>query len=350
MNLYSIARNILFLLDAEKAHYLGLNLLKWNYKILPPYLFRQLLGVQPFDSHFKEKIFDENFFRTFKIGLAAGLDKNAEFIEPLAACGFDFIEIGTVTPRPQSGNPKPRLFRLIKDEAIINRMGFNNNGADIIRNRLLQKPQNVVVGANIGKNKDTPNEYAVNDYVYCYSTLYDVVDYFVINVSSPNTPNLRALQEKSSLIKIFDALKNTEQKILSSSRQIKYKPVFLKIAPDLSEEQLKDIADVVIETNIAGVIATNTTISRDNLKFEKHPEQYGAGGLSGKPLFEKSLQIVQKLRPLLPDDKIIIGVGGIDNAEKARQMLNAGANAIQIYTSFIYYGPKIISHIKSQIQ
>ncbi|GIV30158.1 MAG: dihydroorotate dehydrogenase (quinone) [Bacteroidia bacterium] len=347
--MYRLIRNILFLLDAETAHHLGLKLLNLSYKLLPNKLFKQLLSVHTNTQNIQTKnntTIHENFFSSFKIGLAAGLDKNAEYFEPLAACGFDFIEIGTVTPQPQPGNPKPRLFRLIKDQAIINRMGFNNDGADAIKKRLQNKPSHIIVGVNIGKNKNTPNDKAVNDYLYCYKTLYDVADYFIVNVSSPNTPNLRELQEKHALINIFTALQNEEKQLSTSSHK---KPVFLKIAPDLTDEQLKDIAEVILQTNITGVIATNTTISRDNLQYEQHPEKYGNGGLSGKPLFEKSLDIVRKLRLILPPNKIIIGVGGIDSPQKAQLMKDAGANAIQIYTAFIYHGPKIISGIKKQI-
>ncbi|GAB4204751.1 MAG: quinone-dependent dihydroorotate dehydrogenase [Bacteroidia bacterium] len=347
--MYPLIRNILFLLDAEIAHHIGLKLLHLSYKLLPKKLFQKLLSVHTNTSNIQIKnntILNNNFFTSFKIGLAAGLDKNAQYFESLAACGFDFIEVGTVTPKPQPGNPKPRLFRLIKDQAIINRMGFNNDGADAIKKRLQNKPPHLIVGVNIGKNKNTPNETAVNDYLYCYKTLYNVADYFVVNVSSPNTPNLRELQEKHALINIFTALKNEEKQLSPSTAK---KPVFLKIAPDLTDEQLKDIAEVILQTDITGVIATNTTITRDNLEYEQHPEKYGNGGLSGKPLFEKSIDIVRKLRLILPAHKIIIGVGGIDSPQKAQLMKDAGANAIQIYTAFIYHGPKIISDIKKQI-
>lgn len=342
--MYSLIRNILFLFDAEKAHHLGLKLLQFFYKISPPFIFRKFLGIT---INTPKEANKNRFFQSVKIGLAAGLDKNAQYINSLAACGFDFIEIGTVTPRPQCGNPKPRLFRLIKDEAIINRMGFNNDGADKIKERLKYKPQHIVVGVNIGKNKDTPNEKAVDDYVYCFRTLYTEADYFVVNVSSPNTPNLRDLQDKDALLEILSTLQSEEKKLNANSET---KPIFLKIAPDITDEQLKAIAHVIIQTDITGIIATNTTITRENLQYEKNPEKYGAGGLSGKPLFEKSLTIVKKLRNLLPENKIIIAVGGIDSPEKAQEMIDAGANAIQIYTAFIYQGPKIISEIKNHLQ
>lgn len=340
--MYSFFRHILFLLDAEKAHHIGLWALNIAYKILPHFLFQKIFSIEKFSTPHSN-----NLLHSPKIGLAAGLDKNAQYYESLAACGFDFIEIGTVTPRPQPGNPKPRLFRLIKDEAIINRMGFNNDGVYKIKERLKHKPAHITVGANIGKNKDTPNEKAVEDYLICFKELYDVADYFVVNVSSPNTPQLRELQEKEPIMHILKTLKDYEKSILKNGSS--FKQIFLKIAPDLNDEQLKDIAEVVVNTDISGVIATNTTIIRDGIVYEKNIEKYGSGGLSGKPLFEKSLNVVKKLRPLLPPDKIIIGVGGIDNPEKAKQMLEAGANAIQIYTAFIYHGPKIISDIRKAI-
>ncbi len=339
--MYSFIKNFLFLLDAETAHHIGLSLLSILHKILPKKIFKLLLSI----PDYSEKIIDKNnLFQNLKIGLAAGLDKNAKHYKVLADLGFQFVEIGTVTPRPQAGNPKPRLFRLIKDEAVINRMGFNNDGVKKIKERLKNKPLNIVIGVNIGKNKDTANEKAIEDYLVCYRELYSVADYFVVNVSSPNTPNLRALQDKEPLMHILKALREEEKK-LSDKRKI----ILLKIAPDLSDEQLKDIVEVVVKSDIDGIIATNTTITRENLKYEKSVSQYGEGGLSGKPLFERSLQIVQKLKVLLPSDKILIGVGGIDTAEKAQLMLNAGANAVQIYTGFIYKGPALITEIRKNI-
>jgi len=342
--MYNLLRNILFILDAETAHNLGLSALSCMYKILPEKVFKFIFCIPYYPE---TKINPSNLFENIKVGLAAGLDKNAKHYKALAALGFQFIEIGTVTPRPQSGNPKPRLFRLIKDEAIINRMGFNNDGVLAIKKRLLNKPKHIIIGANIGKNKDTPNEKAVEDYIQCFNELYDVANYFVVNVSSPNTPNLRNLQEKEPLIKILSALKEEEKKFVSKHNTPK--PILLKIAPDLTDEQLNDIVDVIKQTNISGIIATNTTITRDNLIHEKNVDKYGNGGLSGKPLFEKSLAVVSKLSKLLPSDKIIIAVGGIDSAEKAQQMINAGANAIEIYTSFIYKGPAIITEIRKKL-
>ncbi len=339
--MYSFIKKFLFLLDAETAHHIGLLLLSFLHKILPKKIFKFLFGIPEYSKDIIDK---NNLFQNLKIGLAAGLDKNAQHYQALADLGFQFVEIGTVTPRPQSGNPKPRLFRLIKDEAIINRMGFNNDGVKKIKERLMNKPKDIVIGVNIGKNKDTPNEKAIEDYLICFRELYSVADYFVVNVSSPNTPNLRALQDKEPLTHILRTLREEEKKI-SDKRKI----ILLKIAPDLSDEQLKDIVEVVVKSDIEGIIATNTTITRDNLKYETNVSKYGEGGLSGKPLFEKSLQIIKKLKAILPSEKILIGVGGIDSAEKAQSMLNAGANAIQIYTGFIYKGPALITEIRKYI-
>lgn len=340
--MYGIIKKILFLLDAEKAHHIALHSMNILHKYLPKSLFKAAFHIPPYPDI---SIRSAALFENLKIGLAAGLDKNAQYYEALASLGFQFIEIGTVTPRPQIGNPKPRLFRLLKDEAIINRMGFNNDGVQKIKQRLENKPPHIIVGANIGKNKDTPNEEALHDYLICFKELYHVVDYFVVNVSSPNTPHLRLLQDKQPLIHILTALKKEEQKIAPHQAP---KPLFIKIAPDLTTEQLKDIAEVIQQTNITGIIATNTTITRDNIMYETQIEKYGPGGLSGKPLFEKSLKIVQILRTMLPPDKIIIGVGGIDSPERAQLMFQAGANAIQIYTAFIYKGPYLIHQIRKQ--
>lgn len=339
--MYSFIKKFLFLLDAETAHHIGLSLLSILHKILPKKIFKLLFGIPEYSKNIIDK---NNLFQNLKIGLAAGLDKNAKHYKALADIGFQFVEIGTVTPRPQAGNPKPRLFRLIKDKAIINRMGFNNDGIKVIKKRLMNKPQDIVIGVNIGKNKDTPNEKAIEDYLICFRELYPMADYFVVNVSSPNTPNLRALQDKEPLMHILKTLREEEKK-LSDKRKI----ILLKIAPDLSDEQLKDIVEVVVKSEIDGIIATNTTITRENLKYEKNVNKYGEGGLSGKPLFEKSLQIIKKLKTILPSEKILIGVGGIDSAEKAQSMLNTGANAIQVYTGFIYKGPALITEIRKHI-
>jgi len=250
--------------------------------------------------------------------------------------GFGFIEIGTVTPKPQIGNPKKRLFRLKKDKAIVNRMGFNNNGVDVVVEQLKKVKSSIIIGGNIGKNKVTPNENAVDDYVICFNKLFDYVHYFVVNVSSPNTPNLRALQEKKPLSKIL----NTLQKINQEKK--KPKPILLKIAPDLTNEQLLDIIDIVKETKIDGVIATNTTIERKNLKSKTKNE---TGGLSGKPVAKKSTAIIQFLAEKSNNAFPIIGVGGIFNKIDAKEKLAVGSSLIQVFTGFIYQGPSIVKRI-----
>ncbi len=278
------------------------------------------------------------------IGLAAGFDKNAEYIHELPLLGFGFIEIGTVTPKPQNGNDKPRLFRLPKDEALINRMGFNNHGVDAVVERLKNRPKGVIIGGNIGKNKITPNENAVNDYLICFDKLHDYVDYFVVNVSSPNTPNLRELQEKEPLKMILSKL------MVSNSSKKHPKPILLKIAPDLTEDQLTDIVEIVEETKIAGVIATNTTISRDHLKTPKETlDTIGNGGLSGKPLSNKSTEVIRFLKEKSNGSFPIIGVGGIHTEKDALEKLNAGAELIQIYTGFIYEGPDLLKRINMSL-
>ncbi len=275
------------------------------------------------------------------VGLAAGFDKDARLYDELSCFGFSHIEIGTVTPRPQPGNDKPRLFRLKRNEAIINRMGFNNQGADAAAVRLAKrKNPNLVIGGNIGKNKVTPNEEALNDYSLCFEALYNYVDYFVVNVSSPNTPGLRALQDKEPLTQLLNHVMQ-----LNRSKS-KKKPVLLKIAPDLENEQLDDIIQIVKETGIDGVIATNTTISRDGLMYTKQEiENFGAGGLSGKPLTKRSTEVIRYLSQKSGMSFPIIGVGGIQTAEDAYEKLEAGASLVQVYTGFIYEGPAIVKNI-----
>ena len=284
-----------------------------------------------------------NFYNA--VGVAAGFDKNAKYLEELACLGFGFVEIGTVTPLPQNGNEKPRLFRLRKDEALINRMGFNNDGMLAIADRLKNRPKNLIVGGNIGKNKTTPNENAVEDYEKCFKTLYPVVDYFVVNISSPNTPNLRDLHDKKPLAEILNRLVELRKNFEKS------KPIFLKISPDLSYNQIDDVVEIVIETNIDGIVATNTTITRDGLDVSNNQlKEIGAGGLSGKILSKRSNEIIayihQKTNGKLP----IIGVGGIHSLESAQEKINAGAGLIQIYTSFIYKGPSLIKNIAKKLQ
>lgn len=275
------------------------------------------------------------------IGLAAGFDKDGKAYEELASFGFGFIEVGTVTPRPQPGNPQPRLFRLPADKALINRMGFNNKGVDALVERLRKrKPGDLIIGGNIGKNKDTPNEKATDDYQICFRALFPYVDYFVVNVSSPNTPNLRDLQEKEPLTRLLETLQE-ENKAQESA-----KPILLKIAPDLTDGQISDIIEIVGDTDIAGVIATNTTISRDSLRTgESRIKEIGAGGLSGAPVRERSTEVIRSLRKGLGADKCIIGVGGIFTASDAKEKLDAGADLVQVYTGFIYEGPGMVKRI-----
>jgi len=278
------------------------------------------------------------------VGLAAGFDKDAEMIDEFAAFGFGFIEIGTLTPKPQPGNLKPRLFRLPVDQALINRMGFNNSGVLAAVQRLKKVRSNIIVGGNIGKNKMTANEDAARDYEMCFEALYDYVDYFALNVSSPNTPALRELQEKEPLKRILS-------RIQSRNRQKKgRKPVFLKIAPDLSWKQLDDILEIVDEMNIDGIIATNTTIERSGLKTDPEKvHRMGDGGLSGKPLKERSLEIIKYLRAHAKNDMPIIGVGGIHSPEDALEKIRAGASLVQLYTGFIYEGPTLVKRINKAL-
>ncbi len=340
-NMYSFIKSILFRFDPEKAHYFTFSVLKFWLKV-------------PFVRFFWKKRFQLNDPMlhttvagiTFPnpVGLAAGFDKNALAINELAACGFGFVEIGTVTPVGQEGNPKPRLFRLIEDEGIINRMGFNNDGAEIIVERLKKMQPSCIIGGNIGKNKVTPNEEAESDYMKCYLALEQHVDYFVVNVSSPNTPNLRALQDKKPLTDLLQSLMDKRLEINS------IKPIFLKIAPDLSDEQLDDIIDIVATTKIAGVIATNTTISREKLRTsDARIDEIGAGGLSGKPVRSRSTEVIAYLSSKSNHSFPIIGVGGIHSAEDALEKLAAGAVLLQIYTGFIYEGPRLVKQINQAI-
>jgi dihydroorotate dehydrogenase len=340
--MYSIFRKILFLFETEKVHYFSTNALNFVLKLpLIKKVFKILFC-------FENKGLERNLLGLkFKnpIGLAAGFDKNATMFQDLEYLGFGFIEIGTVTPKPQSGNEKPRLFRLKKDEAILNRMGFNNDGLHAVKARLKNRKKNgLIIGGNIGKNKVTSNEDAILDYKIAFEELFDFVDYFVVNVSSPNTPNLRDLQEKEPLTKILAELQLLNLKMKNQ------KPILLKIAPDLSNEQLDDIIDIVRETKIAGVIATNTTINRAELKTNVQVvESLGAGGISGKPLTNRSTEVIRYLHEKSNAAFPIIGVGGIHSPEDAIEKLKAGASLIQLYTGFIYEGPSLIKRINKEI-
>ena len=274
------------------------------------------------------------------VGLAAGLDKDAEAYDALGAMGFGFVEIGTVTPKAQPGNPKPRLFRLIKDKAIINRMGFNNKGVEYAIKKLKKRHSNIIIGGNIGKNKITPNENAINDYMICFESLFPYVDYFVVNVSSPNTPNLRELQDKEPLTNLLNTLQVANKKMSSP------KPILLKIAPDLTYSQLDDIVSIVNETGIAGIVATNTTISREGLSYPKQEiDNYGNGGLSGAPETKHSTEIIKYISHKSGGKIPIIGVGGIMSVQDAKDKLAAGASLVQLYTGFIYEGSALIKNI-----
>jgi dihydroorotate dehydrogenase len=339
--MYYFIRAILFCFAPEKVHHWVFGTLavvlksetarRWcsaYFAVKSPVLQRKIAGL------------------TFSnpVGLAAGLDKDARIPDQLEALGFGFVEIGTLTPRPQSGNPQPRLFRLPPDQALINRMGFNNEGVEAAAQRLRQRKGKAIIGGNIGKNKDTPNEQAINDYLFCFDALYDVVDYFVVNVSSPNTPNLRTLQEKGPLSQLL-----TQLQVHNLSKP-KAKPIFLKIAPDLTESQLDDIVEIVLQTNIAGVVATNTTISREGLQTRAEQiTAIGAGGLSGKPLRDKSTEVIRYLHQKSEGKFPIIGVCGIHSAADALEKIAAGASLVQLYTGFIYEGPALIKEIKEKV-
>ncbi|MEO1049800.1 MAG: quinone-dependent dihydroorotate dehydrogenase [Bacteroidota bacterium] len=336
-----LIRPLLFLFDPEKVHHFTFNLIKTIYSVPGIKAFSKAIFNYKAENLQKE-VFGIKFDNP--VGLAAGFDKDAKLVDELATMGFGFIEIGTLTPKPQPGNDKPRLFRLKKDGGIINRMGFNNEGVYKAVRRLKSRKSKIIVGGNIGKNKITDNEVASRDYETCFDQLYDVVDYFVVNVSSPNTPNLRELQEKEPLTKLLISVKDR------SLSKPKPKPVLLKIAPDLTVGQLDDIIDIVKEVRIDGLIATNTTISREGLKAAPNQvEAIGMGGLSGKPLKAHSTEIIKYLRKNLGENFPIIGVGGIFNAEDALEKLQAGADLVQVYTGFVYEGPGMLKKINRKL-
>ncbi|MFN8298411.1 MAG: quinone-dependent dihydroorotate dehydrogenase [Chitinophagales bacterium] len=337
MNLYPLLKPFLFSLDPEKAHHFTIHNLQLAGKL--PFMLEATTGGKVEHPSLHRTVFGIDFPNP--VGLAAGLDKGAEVIDEMGRVGFGFVEIGTITPKPQPGNDLPRLFRLVKDEALINRMGFNNVGAEVAAQRLKRRKSKVIVGANIGKNKVTANEDAIRDYEYCFTTLFDYADYFVVNVSSPNTPGLRALQDKDSLAAILNSLQAINQ---SKPAQ---KPILLKIAPDLTNEQIDDVISVVQQTKISGIIATNTTISRDGLSYtQTEIDDYGAGGLSGKPLTKRSTEVIRYIKSKTQQQPItVIGVGGIMTVADALEKLEAGADLIQLYTGFIYKGPQLIADI-----
>ena len=331
----TIIRPLFFSFDPEKIHYFTFSLIRFFHKIGFGSIFRSIYKVE--SPKLERELFGLKFSNP--VGLAAGFDKDAKLYKELSNFGFGFIEIGTVTPKPQPGNEKPRLFRLKEDAAIINRMGFNNGGVEEAVERLKGNDK-VLIGGNIGKNKTTPNEEAVNDYIICFEAIFDYVDYFVVNVSSPNTPNLRALQEKKPLTDLLQTLQDR------NNLKEKRKPILLKIAPDLTEEQLLDIIEIVETTKIDGVIATNTTISREGISSENKKE---LGGLSGKPLAKRATEVIRFLSEKSNKAFPIIGVGGIHSANDALEKLEAGASLVQLYTGFIYEGPGLIKQINKAI-
>lgn len=341
----SLYKNIVFPIlkkfDAEKVHYWSTGLLKFACKIPSvAILLRKSFTME--DARLERTVFGLKFKNP--IGLAAGFDKNALWIDDLANLGFGFIEIGTLTPIGQEGNPKPRLFRLPQDGGIINRMGFNNAGVEVAVKQLSKRKSNIIVGGNIGKNKVTPNNEATNDYILAFNALFEYVDYFVVNVSSPNTPGLRELQEKEPLTELLSTLKKL------NSQKLQPKPILLKIAPDLTNEQLDDIIEIVEATKIDGIIATNTTIERDGLQTSKDKvASVGAGGLSGSPLKSRSTEVIAYLHQKSKGSFPIIGVGGIRNGKDVKEKLDAGASLVQVYSGFIYEGPAMLKNICKEL-
>lgn len=337
--MYSLIRSLLFILPAEKAHYFTMDMLN-SMASFPPtaFIIKKIFKNQSKPVEVAGITFPN------RVGLAAGFDKNANYVEALSLLGFGHIEVGTVTPLPQPGNEKPRLFRLPKDKALINRLGFNNQGVDVVCNKLENTKSNVIIGGNIGKNKITPNEKATNDYEISFKKLYDRVDYFTVNVSSPNTPNLRELQDREPLTNLLTRLAAIREQNINSGKA--RKPIFLKIAPDMGNTQLDEILEIVNEAGIDGIVATNTTISREGLKTNaSEVEQLGAGGVSGAPVKDRSTEIVRYLYTKSNGKLPIIAVGGIMTAKDAQEKLDAGASLVQIYTGFIYSGPSLVSAI-----
>jgi dihydroorotate dehydrogenase len=330
---YPAIRKLLFQFDAETIHELTIKGLKST-------------GKSPLNAFYKQDVQNKpvsvmgiNFPNP--LGLAAGLDKNGECINAFAAMGFGFVEVGTVTPRPQPGNEKPRIFRLPEANAVINRMGFNNKGVDYLVSQVQAANFKGVLGINIGKNKDTPEENAKDDYIHCMRKVYDFATYITVNISSPNTPGLRSLQYGEALDDLLSSLK-AEQKVLTEQYD-KYIPIAVKIAPDLSEDEITSIAKSLIDNEIDGVIATNTTLSRDGVEgLEFGNEQ---GGLSGQPVKEKSTQVIKLLNDALENKLPIIGVGGIASSDDANEKIAAGASLVQVYTGFIYQGPPLVKEI-----
>jgi dihydroorotate dehydrogenase len=348
-----LIKPVFFLFPPETIHHVVFTAIKFAFKI--PLLWRVIkkyFSVN--DLTLRRTVFGIDFPNP--VGLAAGFDKDAKLFDELSCFGFGFIEIGTVTPLAQQGNPKPRMFRLPEDDALINRMGFNNQGASKAAFHLKKRKANIIIGGNIGKNKNTPNEKAIDDYEKCFRELYDVVDYFVVNVSSPNTPGLRELQEREPLKKILLRLReisielNRQSAAGSGQSVARAKPILLKIAPDLTDSQLDDIVEIILETQLDGVVATNTTISREGLRTPNlELEVLGAGGLSGKPLAKRSTEVIKYLHGKSQGKFSIIGVGGIHSPQDAIEKINAGASLVQIYTGFVYEGPGLVRQINKAL-
>ena len=335
----TIVRPVLFLFPPELIHHFTFFTL--NSLTLFPGLIKNLSGNKSITN---SNIRILGLVFPHHVGLAAGMDKNGIAIRPMKELGFAFLELGTVTPKAQKGNEKPRLFRLINDKALINRMGFNNHGVDALAERLSKKPEGIIIGGNIGKNTLTPNSRAVEDYAYCFEKLYGLVDYFVVNVSCPNLSDLRELQDKDSLREIMNRLMS-----IRSGKEL-VTPVLLKVSPDLNISQINDLIEVVKETGIDGIIATNTSVGRSNLKSGKSLiDKIGKGGLSGRPLSGKSTEIIEMLRKELPKPFPIIASGGIMSADDAEIKIKAGADLVQIYTGFVYEGPSLIRRIQKRL-
>jgi dihydroorotate dehydrogenase len=337
MNIYPLIRSVLFRFDPERAHAISMTLLEIVYRLK---LSRVLFGNR---KHAPVNVLGLEFPNA--VGLAAGLDKNGDHIDALAACGFGFIEVGTVTPRPQPGNPRPRLFRLVEDQAIINRMGFNNAGVDYLVNRVRASKRDCIIGINIGKNRDTSLEHAVDDYVSAFEQVYPHADYVTVNISSPNTPGLRDLQHGEELNRLLHTLKQHQQRL--SEKYGNYKPLLVKIAPDLSDEEIRQLANTLLENEIDGAIATNTSNQRPQLKSTRQAAEQG--GLSGRPIQQQSDHVLGVLVAELNGKIPVIAAGGIMSAADAQRKIQAGASLVQVYTGFIYAGPQLIPDIAEKI-
>jgi len=337
MNIYPLLRSVLFMFNPERAHSISMALLEFAYRLK---LTRLLFGKRKYAP---VKVLGLEFPNA--IGLAAGLDKNGDHIDALAACGFGFVEVGTVTPRAQPGNPKPRLFRLVKDEAIINRMGFNNEGVEYLVNKVRASKRDCIIGINIGKNRDTSLEHAVDDYVNAFEQVYPYADYVAVNISSPNTPGLRDLQHGEELDRLLLTLKQRQQQLKDEYGS--YKPLLVKIAPDLNDAEIRQLANTLLDHKVDGVIATNTSSQRPQLKSTVLASEQG--GLSGRPIQPQSDHVLTVLLDELNGEIPVIAVGGIMSAADAQRKIQAGAALVQVYTGFIYSGPRLISDISDKI-